>query len=97
MVGTSVTRSGDATVFEYLRIVSSAARVVFYAQPNGVSPAVAFELAHSEPNIVMFENAQHDFPQRIRYQRDGRMLTARISTIDGRAERTWDFRKTPCD
>jgi hypothetical protein len=35
----------------------------------------------------------HDYPQRIAYVRDGDMLTATISAIDGSKAMRWTFRR----
>jgi hypothetical protein len=79
--------------FEFLRIAPGADGVIAYhAQPGG-RPAVAFRLVAREGTSATFENPQHDFPQRIRYVRDGDSLTATISAMDGSNAMSWRFRR----
>lgn len=66
--------------------------VTYFAQPQG-RPAVPFRLAPSAANEAVFENPEHDFPQRIRYRRDGETMVASISAIDGSHEMSWTFRR----
>jgi len=75
-------REGQARGFEFLRIHNSEARTAYCAQPGG-SEAVCFERTGGDETSVTFENATHDFPQRITYARDGDMLTATISDLSG--------------
>jgi hypothetical protein len=44
---------------------------------------VRFEAVVSGENTMTFENAYHDYPQRIHYWRAGKTLKAEISLIDG--------------
>jgi hypothetical protein len=80
--------------FEFLRIAETAYGIVYFASPGG-RPATAFPLKTIEANRAVFENQEHDFPQRILYWRDGAMLHARIEgTIDGQPksdEWAWDL------
>jgi hypothetical protein len=43
-----------------------------------------------EPGIT-FVNAAHDYPQRIRYWRDGRDLMAEVSLADGSKAQRWRY------
>jgi hypothetical protein len=94
MLGHSRSGRGDAArEFEFLRIVAGADGVpVYFAQPGG-RPAVGFRLAARAGTSAVFENPSHDFPQRIRYVRDGETLTATISAIDGSSAMSWRFRR----
>ncbi len=65
------------TGFEYLRIVASEEGVVYLASPGG-RPATPFTLVQSDGERAVFENLEHDFPQRIIYWRQGEVLHARI-------------------
>ena len=79
--------------FEFLRIAPGPdGRLAYIAQPGGRAP-VAFRLVRHDESSATFENAEHDYPQRIRYQRFGRSLVATISSIDGSGERSWSFRR----
>lgn len=89
-------RSGREQVlreFEFLRIQAGEDGVpVYLAQPGG-RPAVAFRLTARDGTSATFENPAHDFPQRIRYRRDGEAMVATISAIDGSNAMSWSFRR----
>jgi len=65
---------------------------VFYAQPRG-APRVAFPMASSGDREIVFLNARHDFPQRVRYWREGMDLKAEISLADGSRAIRWAYRR----
>lgn len=94
MLGASRSGKGGALrEFEYLRIESGADGTPTYvAQPGGRSP-VAFRLVQHAATSATFENAAHDYPQRIRYVREGDTLTATISAIDGSKAMRWVYRR----
>src|SRR6185436_9652196 len=70
--------------FEFLRIAETAEGFSYFASPGG-KPPVEFKLKESAERRVVFENAAHDFPQRVLYWRDGEVLVARIEgTIKGK-------------
>ncbi len=72
-------REGRMISFEFLRIVTDEqGRVCYLASPGGSAPT-AFCVVELGERRVVFENRQHDFPQRILYWQDaaGR-LHARI-------------------
>ena len=79
--------------FEFVRLQAGEDGVVtYFAQPQG-RPAVPFRLARAEANEAVFENPDHDYPQRIRYRRDGDSLTATISRLDGSHAIDFAFRR----
>lgn len=84
MIGASRSGSGDRLGFwEHMRVVREAdGKLAFWAIAADQKP-VRFVAIKTGPNEIIFENAQHDFPQRIRYWRDGKALKAEISLIDG--------------
>lgn len=94
MLGASRSGRGAALgEFEFLRLRTGEDGVVAYvAQPGGGTP-VAFPLADHDAMSATFENAAHDYPQRIRYRRDGDVMTATISAIDGSKARSWVYRR----
>jgi hypothetical protein len=94
MLGHSRSGRGDSLrEFEFLRIVAGADGVPAYiAQPGGRTP-VPFALVRRDATSATFENAAHDYPQRITYARDGETLTATISLIDGSKPMRWTFRR----
>ena len=54
---------------------------------------MTFALVRHDGTSATFENAAHDYPQRIAYARDGDTLTATISAIDGSKARRWTYRR----
>ena len=81
MMGVARTIVGEQTVdFEFLRIVQTKPdTIVYLASPGGRCPPTSFELKQIEGKRVVFENLNHDFPQRVIYWRDpDGMLHARI-------------------
>ena len=78
----STSRPADT---EFIRIVAEAdGRIVYYAQPLGSPTIVPFTLVESGENMVVFANPEHDYPQRIVYNRYGRNVVAAIEGPDGR-------------
>jgi Domain of unknown function (DUF6265) len=69
MLGVSRTVAGGRTVmYEFMRIApDDAGRVTFFAQPRGVTPT-GFPAVSITATEVVFENAAHDFPQRVVYR-----------------------------
>jgi hypothetical protein len=87
MMGMSRTVRGDSLVeYEQLRIGERAGKAVYYALPSGQSPS-EFTAATVSDTMVVFENPQHDFPQRIIYRKRGAdSLVARVEgTMNGRS------------
>jgi hypothetical protein len=62
--------------FEYLRVEAREEGVYYVASPMGRT-ATAFALDEMGEQSVTFANLEHDFPQRIRYERKGDELLAR--------------------
>ena len=56
--------------------------LTFWASPDG-APRVAFTMQAQGPNDVTFLNRAHDYPQRVRYWREGDLLKAEIAMADG--------------
>jgi hypothetical protein len=86
----------SAGFFEHLRIEPVDGAIVYIASPGGASPT-AFALISEGDFAVGFENAAHDFPQRVFYERNGALLRTRIDgNVDGKAQRAeWRFRAAP--
>lgn len=84
--------------WEALRVIGDSGRVVYIAQPNG-GRATRFTGSAVTDTVAVFENPQHDFPQRIAYRRvHADSLLVRISAVRDGAERGMDmaFRRVPC-
>ena len=100
MIGSS--RSGrreNLLEWETLRIERGAPngegpalRLAFFASPGGKSWTLFAWSPAKEPGLAFF-NAANDYPQRIRYWREGRELMAEIALADGSKARRWRYRR----
>ena len=91
MLGSSRTGTGQrAESFEYLSLDGRFGAIEFCALPNGHEGS-CFEKAKETPTEIIFVNAQHDYPQRIRYWRDGKYLMAETALIDGSKAQRWRY------
>ena len=79
--------------FEFLRIEQRDSGVVYVASPRGLD-ATEFVLVSAGPAEAVFENPDHDFPQRIIYRREGGLMISRIEGyISGEmTSRQWEWR-----
>lgn len=84
-------RNGETVGFEFLRIETHDG-AVYHAQPGG-SPPTAFTLTESGVDLAVFENAQHDFPQRLRYERFGDALTITVSDLAEERVQVWTYER----
>jgi hypothetical protein len=76
-------KDGRLASWEFLRIDRSAAGTFYLASPRS-APPTAFKLVEQGEGRVVFENKQHDFPQRILYWLDAAgALHARIEGPQG--------------
>ena len=77
---------GKAKEFELMRIEMREGKPVYLASPGG-RPATEFRAIEQSATKVVFENAAHDFPQRVIYKKRGAdSLIARIEgTMNGQA------------
>ena len=62
-------RSRGMKIYEVLKIVKREDEVFYIADVEHNPEPVAFLLTHLEKHRVIFENPQHDFPQKIEYSR----------------------------
>lgn len=92
MLGAARGGDGDRLVlFEHTRIVRRVdGTLAFVAQPFGRLPA-EFPMVASNATMIEFANPAHDYPQRIKYWRDGKRLKAQISLADGSKAQEWDY------
>lgn len=99
MLGAGRTVDGDSLVeFEQVRVLERGGHLVYAAAPSGQPPA-EFESIAVTDSSVTFENAAHDFPQRVLYRRVGRdSLVARVEGTRGGRARGVDFayRRAAC-
>jgi hypothetical protein len=93
LVGLHKDVKGARVSFEFLRIaVAEGGGVTYFAMPRGAS-ATPFALVEASGERAVFENKEHDFPQRILYWREGERLHARIEgTLKGKpASEEWSW------
>ena len=90
-----LTRRGfgpDVTDWDYVRIeLARDGRPELVAQSKG-KEAVRYALAVASENAIEFANPSAAFPQRIRYGREGQLLTVEVSRMDGTEAERWNFR-----
>jgi hypothetical protein len=84
MIGASRSGKADKLQFwEHMRIVrEDDCKLAFWAIAGDQKP-VRFVATQKTAEEIIFENPAHDYPQRIHYWREGKMLKAQISLIDG--------------
>jgi hypothetical protein len=94
LMGFSWTGEGsNISEYEYLRVQAGEDdEVIYLAQPGG-GPGVGFHLVQADATSATFENPTHDFPQRIRYRREGDVMVATISRLDGSNALSWTYRR----
>jgi len=74
-------QGGKTKFFEHLRVEIAGGQLQLVASPNG-GPTTTFAQAALGPGEVVFANPGHDFPQNIRYQRQGDELRVRLEGGD---------------
>lgn len=104
MLGMSRTVKGGRAVFhEFMTIETKVAdgKAVFTARTGAEAKAVAFTAIRQSADEVVFENAAHDFPQRVIYRRTdgGKGLLGRIEGVEKGKARAVDFpmKRVPCE
>lgn len=76
-------KGGRLVSYEFLRIQATDTGIVYFASPRS-APPTAFKLVETGDKRVVFENKEHDFPQRILYWLDAKgALHARIEGPQG--------------
>lgn len=95
LLGFGVSVRGDrVTFYEVLSIKrNDDGRLVYTAHPSGQS-YTAFAATESTRHSITFSNAEHDYPQVIRYERNGKRLDATTSLLDGTNRKS--FGKMAC-
>jgi hypothetical protein len=100
MIGLGRTvKDGKTTSFEFMQFREENGSLVFLPQPQG-GARVSFPLKDSFVEKLTFENKEHDFPQRVIYERKGPglLLAAVEGTYKGKAEREeFQLRKVRCN
>jgi hypothetical protein len=85
-------QGGKLAFFEQTRIDLRSQRATYTASPDGQRPVVFTEALNAAPDVVTFENAEHDYPQRIIYRKNKNGLAATISLLNGQrpTQYTWE-------
>lgn len=86
--GLAIRGHGDTTQFERLRITTEGGNRVYIADVDENEGAVSFP----ETNTPwLFENPEHDMPQRIRYKLIDERLVVTLESENGKL--TWSFQR----
>ena len=101
MIGMSRTVAGGKTVFtEYVQIREINGQLAYIVSLGLNAKPTVFKLVKSSENEVVFENPEHDFPQRIIYRRESSdALFARIEGQEKGVSKSVDFpyKRVKCD
>jgi len=94
MLGISRTiKNGKVREYEFMRITEENGTLVYTAIPSGQKQA-SFTLISDYDLEFVFENKEHDFPQRIVYKADNENLLARIEGVVNGQTRKLDYPMT---
>lgn len=92
LIGSGRTGDGDRLrSWETMQILREAPGLAFYGAPGGVG-RTRFAM-RADGQGVTFVNPGHDYPQRIRYWREGDLLLAEASLADGTRAKRWKFKR----
>lgn len=98
MIGSGRTGEGDRVkLWEAMQIIRDETRgakvgLSFWAAPRGIN-RTQFRLRADAAPGVTFVNDANDYPQRIRYWREGEFLMAETALTDGSKARRWRFKR----
>jgi hypothetical protein len=100
MLGMGRTVRGSKTAeYELVLIKEQEGRLAYEAHPSG-QPTATFTSATASDTSVVFENPQHDFPQRVGYKRNGAdALDAWIEgQVNGKSRRVdFSYQRARCE
>ena len=65
--------------------------ITFYGAPRGKNPTAFAWVRNGKGAGITFVNAGHDYPQQIRYWREGKYLMAETSLADGTKAQRWRY------
>ncbi len=71
-------KNGKTVDFEFMRIEQTDDGIFFIAKPAANKEETTFKLKSSTLNEIVFENPEHDFPQRVIYKLQDKKLIGRI-------------------
>jgi hypothetical protein len=100
MLGMGRTVRGGKTIeYELVLIKEQGGRLAYEAHPSGQPSATFLSIETSDSGIV-FENREHDFPQRVAYRREGSdALQAWIEgQVNGKTRRVdFSYQRARCE
>jgi hypothetical protein len=91
---TQTNRPGQPPTIEFATITDEPAGVTFTARVSG-EPPTAFVLRSDSDIEAVFENQEHDFPQRVIYRRCEEDLCARIEGVVDGTLKNQEWRYSP--
>jgi hypothetical protein len=92
LFGYALSLNGEDVVFFEQTRITPGEMFTMDAYPGGSGPSPFPEAERGETSIT-FANPDHDYPQRIHYERKGDRMTAEISLIDGSKAQDFSFRR----
>ena len=98
MLNVGRTVRGDKLVeYEWVMLSERDGALAYEAHPSG-QPSAVFTAQSASGTEVVFENPQHDFPQRVGYRRDGETMIAWVEgTVGGKSRRVeFPYRRVDC-
>jgi hypothetical protein len=98
MLNIGRTVRGDTLVeYEFVMLSERNGALAYEAHPSG-QPSAVFTAQSASSTEVVFENPQHDFPQRVGYRRDGDTMLAWVEgTVGGKSRRVeFPYRRVAC-
>lgn len=94
IAGLSRTMKNGAVVSEErMAIAPIQGRLTFIAKPADAAEPTRFPMISRGSTELVFENRDHDYPQRIRYWREGDVLMAEIAMADGSKPMRWRYER----
>lgn len=94
MLGSGRTGAGTQVgSWEFMRIERATDGALTFSASPGGSDWTPFMAAADAGEGVTFVNPGNDFPQQVRYWREGDLLKARISQLDGSRAIEWTFKR----
>ncbi|HNP64713.1 MAG TPA: DUF6265 family protein [Woeseiaceae bacterium] len=90
-------KQSKTIAFEFMQILTDeSGSLVLAASPSGQATAT-FKLIETGEYSVVFENPDHDFPQRILYRRDDDRLSGRVEGVSNGKPLAIEFPMTRVD
>jgi Domain of unknown function (DUF6265) len=92
MLGSGRSGKGETlSSWEFMRIERDLdGKLIFWGSPSGTTP-IAFKAQSVTESEIVFANPAHDYPQRIRYWREGKILNAETALSDGSKAVRWRY------